>query len=205
VKHTITATEINSYNQKWETEQDIKYSTPIFASYHSYKALHDEIQKRTLEIPVSKSELIKTILMIHHWGGSTGRYFMINRRGGSFIEQFKANPIQIKIYKEACKQASLSNPDAFNLFCKIKGIGPSFAGKHAYFWSPGKNPLIIIDKYIAHYFDAKNVKELLQKKKSYTKIIEQFNNLKKEYKVKSILVIERGIFQYMKDKKSDKF
>jgi len=198
MKHILSGKEISSYNQKWQTEQDIKYSIPIFASYHSYKALHDEIQKRTLEIPISKSDLIKTIQMIHFWGGSTGRYFMINRKGGSYIEQFKANPDQIRIYKEACKQASLSNPDAFDLFCKIKGIGPSFAGKHAYFWSPSNNPLIIIDKYIAHYFDANNAKDLLKKKKGYANIVNEFQKLKKEYKVKNILVVERGIFQFMK-------
>jgi hypothetical protein len=201
MKHILSTKEITTYNQKWENEQGIKHSTPIFGTYNSYKALHDEIKKRTIEIPVNKNDLIKTIQMIHHWGGSTGRYFMTNRKGGSYLEQFKANPNQIKIYREACKQASLSNPEAFHLFCNIKGIGPSFAGKHAYFWSPSKNPLVIIDKYVAHYFDANNAKELLQKKKGYSKTIELFNNLKKEHKVNSILVIERGIFQYMKENK----
>lgn len=189
------------YNDKWELLQQEKRKNPIYSSYLSYGALHDEIKKQTTTIPKHDSELFQIIFLIHKWGGVTGRYFLMNKKGGGYFESFKKDKKQIEVYKQAVKLSIEGNPAAFDLFCDIKGIGASFAGKHAYFWSTRKKPLIIIDKLIANFFGFNRPESLLKETGGYSNLYEQLNIESKKLGLRSVLQLERGIFQYVRENK----
>ena len=66
--------------------------------------------------------------------------------------------------------------NSFDEFCKIPGIKESFAGKHAYFWSTNKKPLIIIDKLLAEHFGFKTPAALLKECGGYSNLYDLFNS-----------------------------
>ena len=189
------------YNRIWEVLQNEKRKKPIYQTFNTYGSLHDEIKKRTNIVPRSNEDLFKIILLIHKWGGVTGRYFLMNKKTGSHFEEFKKDKKQIDIYKQAANLAIEGNPAAFDLFCNIKGIGAAFASKHAYLWSTKRKPLIIIDKLIANFFGFNKPEILLKEMGSYTKLYELFKSESKSLGLKSILILERGIFQYVRENK----
>lgn len=189
------------YNRNWEFLQEEKRKKPIYLSFDSYGSLHDEIKKRTIVVPSNNEDLFQIIFLIHKWGGVTGRYFLMNKKTGGHFEEFKKDKKQIGLYKQAANFAIEGNPDSFDLFCNIKGIGAAFAGKHAYFWSTKKKPLIIIDKLIANFFEFKTPEKLLKEIGGYKKLYEIFKSESKTLGLKSILILERGIFQYVRENK----
>jgi len=189
------------YNGNWERDQKIKLKRPIYANYYSYGDIHDEIRKRTKRIPESSAHLFEIVEMIHKWGGVTGRYFTMNRKDVGYFERFKKDKILIDIYINAVKMSMNGDANALTEFCKIPGIKESFGSKHAYFWSPPNMPLIIIDKILASYFGYKSPSELIRKLDGgYAKLIDVFTIEAKRKSLESILILERGIFQYMKEK-----
>jgi hypothetical protein len=196
---TFKKIDFENYNKKWIDEQLFVNKKPIFKSYYSYGELHDEIRKHTKALPESDIELFEIIYSIQKWGGVTGRYFLIKRNGISYFDSFKTNKKQIEIYRKASKLAMLGNPEAFNLFCSIRGINVSFAGKHAYFWSPKKNPLIIIDKLLAKFFGHNTPQSFIKEIGGYSNVIDFFNTERKNLGLKDILTLERGIFQYVRE------
>ena len=189
------------YNRNWELLQLEKRDKPIYLIFDTYGSLHDEIKKRTINVPKNNEELFQIILLIHKWGGVTGRYFLMNKKTGGFFEEFKKDKQQIETYKKAASLAIEGKPESFDLFCNIKGIGAAFAGKHAYFWSTKKKPLIIIDKLIANFFEYKTPEKLLKEIGGYKKLYEIFKSESKTLGLKSILILERGIFQYVRENK----
>ena len=189
------------FNKNWELLQQEKRKKPICLAFNTYGSLHDEIKKRTITVPRANEDLFEIIFLIHKWGGVTGRYFLMNKKTGGFFEEFKKDKQQIETYKKAASLAIEGNPDSFDLFCNIKGIGAAFAGKHAYFWSTKKKPLIIIDKLIANFFEFKTPVKLLKEIGGYKKLYELFTSESKTLGLKSILILERGIFQYVRENK----
>lgn len=187
------------YNDIWESEQLKVTKKPIIDSITSYGKLHNFIKSKTKSIPQNNDELFKIIFLIQKWGGVTGRYFLIERNKHSYFDNLKNNNDLIEIYRSAAQNAINGNPISFDLFCKIPGIKESFAGKHAYFWSTNDVPLIVVDKLIAIYFGYNNPNALLKDCKGYSNL---YNIFSKEYKrnnLSSILVLERGIFQYIRE------
>ena len=187
------------YNDIWEIDQQTSLKKPIDEKYVSYGELHNEIKKRTKLIPEKKEELFAIIFLIQKWGGSTGRYFFINKNGANHFDTFKKSSNLINIYLNAAKQAMNGDPNSFDEFCKIPGIKESFAGKHSYFWSTNKKPLIIIDKLIAEYFGFKTPAALLKEVGGYSNLYDLFNKEYKAQNLDSILVLERGIFQQTRE------
>ena len=187
------------YNNNWEAEQNVLLKNPIEGLYKSYGTLHNEIKKRTKTIPINNEDLFEIILLIQKWGGSTGRYFFIKRNGVSYFEELKKSKDLIQIYLNATKLAMKGEPQSFSEFCKIPGIKESFAGKHAYFWSTNAKPLIIVDKLLSEYFGHQTPKALIDECNGYAKLIEIFYEKCTDFNLKSILVLERGIFQYTRE------
>jgi hypothetical protein len=195
----IKKVDFEKYNQIWVRLQFVNHKKPICLDYYSFGSLHDHIKKQTTSIPKQKIDLFDTIYLIHKWGGVTGRYFLMNKKGGGFFEVFKKDEKQIDIYKRAANLSIEGDPSAFDLFCDIKGIGASFAGKHAYFWSTTRKPLIIIDKLISNFFGFNTPESLLKEFGGYKKLYEYFTSESKRLGLKNVLVLERGIFQYVKE------
>lgn len=196
--------EYKKFNAKWEFEQNSILKNPIDDKYSSYGSLHDEIKKRTISIPKQNEELFEIIYLIQKWGGSTGRYFFINRNGYSYFDQLKKSTGLIEIYSTAAKLAIKGDPNSFNEFCRIPGIKESFAGKHAYFWSTHKKPLIIVDKLIAEYFGFKKPSALLKECGGYSSLYNLFDKECRTCNLSSILLLERGIFQFIREQSRKK-
>jgi hypothetical protein len=196
--------DFKSYNDIWELEQKMEMKKIIVDSFMSYGELHNYIKSTTKSIPQSDEELFKIILLIQKWGGTTGRYFLIIRKGESYFDKLKNNESLIKLYREAAKSAMNGDPKSFDLFCGIPGIKESFAGKHAYFWSNPKNPLIIIDKLLAQYFGFENPNLLLKSCNGYSNLYDIFSKEYKANNLSSILTLERGIFQYVRESNKKK-
>jgi hypothetical protein len=190
------------FNAKWENDQLKVLKTAIYNQFHSYNALGEYIKNRTGILTDSDEELFEIIYSIQKWGGATGRYFFIKRNGISYFESFKKDKSQIAVYRNAVKLAMQGDPFAFDLFCQIKGINASFAGKHAYFWSPSSNPLIIVDKLIANYFEFETPQALLKETGGYSNLYKLFLAETRRLNLPSILVLERGIFQFMREKQN---
>ncbi len=187
------------YNNKWAFDQKSKLKKPIILSFYSYGELHDEIRRRTISIPETNTDLFEIVYLIHKWGGATGRYFIMDRKDVGYFERFKKDKVLINVYINAAKMAINGNPDSLNEFCKIPGIKESFGSKHAYFWSPKNKPLIIVDKILASYFGYKSPHALISSLAGgYAELLDKFHSEAKNKSIKSILVLERGIFQYMK-------
>ena len=144
--------------------------------------------------------LFYIIYLIHKWGGVTGRYFIMNRRGEGYFERFKKDKDLINIYINAAKMSMKGDPNSINEFCKIAGIAESFASKHAYFWSCAKSPLIIVDRLLASYFGFRSPIALIRSLEGgYAQLLEIFSSECKKRKLESVLILERGIFQYMRE------
>ena len=196
--------DFQSYNDIWELEQKTKMKKTIVDSFVSYGELHNYIKLTTKSLPVSDQELFKIIFLIQKWGGTTGRYFFIIRKGESYFDKFKHNENLIKLYRKAAKDAMNGDPKSFDLFCGVPGIKESFAGKHAYFWSNPKTPLIIIDKLLAQYFGFENPNLLLKEVGGYSNLYDIFSKEYKANNLSSILTLERGIFQYVRESNKKK-
>lgn len=198
---TLKVINFDEYSRKWDFDQSLKQKKFIYLNFDSYGLLHDEIKKKITNFNHDNSELFEVIYMIHKWGGVTGRYFIMNRKGGSNLEKFKQNERQIDIYKRAISRAVNGDPSAFDLFCEIKGIGASFAGKHAYFWSMPHRPMIIVDRLVANFFGLNTSEALIKKFGSYSLLYDFFEDQREILGLKSVLDLERGIFQYQREKK----
>jgi len=192
------------HNDIWENEQQIEVKKKIDEKFSSYGELHNEIKKRTKTIPEKKEDLLAIIFLIQKWGGSTGRYLFIKRNGVSYFDQLKKSNELIATYSNAAKLAIKGDTNSFNEFCKLPGIKESFAGKHAYFWSTNKKPLIIIDKLLAEYFGFKTPAALLKECGGYSNLYDLFDKEYKDQNLSSILVLERGIFQFVREQSKKK-
>lgn len=182
------------YNDSWEREQQISVKKLIDEKYLSYGELHNEIKKRTKTISEKKEELFAVIFLIQKWGGSTGRCFFIKKNGNSHFDTLKKTNKLFEIYLNAAKKALNGDQNSFDEFCKIPGIKESFAGKHAYFWSTNKKPLIIIDKLLAEYFGFKTPAALLKECGGYSNLYDLFNKEYKTQNLSSILVLRKRYF-----------
>jgi hypothetical protein len=96
-------------------------------------------------------------------------------------------------YKKAINLATQKDFRAFFEFQKIDGIGPSFAGKHAMFWS--KSDLIVLDNKIAGALGYKTPNEILAKF-SYSEILIEFEKTKELVGFLSNTEIERALFAF---------
>ena len=147
---------------------------------------------------INKLSILRVIDLIYSWGGRSGRLFYASSRGKlSPRENLEVNESALKKYIDGVKLARNGNPDSIKYFCEINGIGPSYASKHAYFWSlNSNNPLIIVDSKIAGSLGYKNINSL-QKNFSYKKIITSFKNKAlEEYNFSNPSNIERALFAF---------
>lgn len=189
--------------EKWHN--NIGNSNVRNVSYSSFRGTLHECEEKILEIVNSPNLTDQMILdaidLINHWGGSESRHFYIDKiKKGLNKEVIIRNPRKeislsenLNIYREGIEQAKRNIADSANTFLKIYGIGPSYMGKHAYFWS-GLN-LVIIDAKIAGCLGYQTSQMLLAKN-SYEAVVEFLNSIKVEEKLNHTTEVEKAMFAF---------
>lgn len=176
--------------------------------YSTFRGTLNECENRILEIVnkpnLNDDDILTVIDLINHWGGSESRHFYIDKRkkieDGKILINNPRNlitiPENLNIYKLGINKAKRNDLDSLNHFLKIYGIGPSYIGKHAYFWSNRNLP--IIDAKIAGVLGFKSSTTLLNTY-SYQDIISIMENLRQENKLSHISDIEKAWFAFHKN------
>lgn len=127
-------------------------------------ACTNEIIKLTNSNDLSQQTIFKVIDLIYSWGGRSGRMFYSRSKGKlSPREELEANDNNFKVYLDGIKLAKGGKTESIEKFSSIRGIGSSYASKHAYFWSiHSDNPLIIVDSKIAGTLGYKTIDSLFR-------------------------------------------
>ena len=143
---------------------------------------------------LSDADIFRAIDLINQWGGKTSRMFYAIRQNQtiSYRELVMQNP-NLNYYKEGIMLSRANNFDAVNSFLRVDGIGPSFMGKHAAFWSSFN--MVIIDNKISGTLGFKNPNRLLSNH-NYEEFMNLINNIKTENNLNNPVHVERGIFSF---------
>lgn len=188
---------------KWHEE--IGNSKVRNVSYSSFRGTLHECEEKILEIvkspDLTELMILQAIDLINQWGGSESRHFYIDKKRKCFNNEIVlknprkliAHPENLLIYKRGIEQAKKHQIESVNTFLKVFGIGPSYMGKHAYFWS--ELNLVIIDAKIAGCLGYKSSQNLLNKN-SYESVIEFLNSIKEEEKLNHITDVEKAMFAF---------
>ena len=145
-----------------------------------------------------KKSVLRVVDLIYSWGGPSGRLFYAAFNGQNAPRVDLENDESVfGRYLDGIKLAKLGKPESIKIFCKIRGIGASYASKHAYFWSTNsENPLIIVDSKIAGSLGYRTI-EHLEAKSNYAETVESFK--KKaiiEFNESNPSKIERALFSF---------
>jgi len=157
-----------------------------------------EIYKLTKSNKLSKQTILQVVDLIYSWGGPSGRMFYSKTNGKeSPREELEMNKNTFQKYLDGIKLAKEGKTSSIKMFNSIRGIGPSYASKHSYFWSVNSyNPLIIIDSKIAGALGYNTI-DLLLKDYSYTQIIKSFiHKAEAEFKEINPTKVERALFAF---------
>lgn len=170
-----------------------------------YIIFKDDINSCTNEIfsivkseRADKASILRVVDLIYSWGGRSGRLFYASSKGRtSPREELEVNESVFLKYMKGIELAKRGDPDSILKFCEINGIGPSYASKHAYFWSlNSNNPLIIVDSKIAGSLGYKTINSL-QNDFSYEKIVAAFKvKAFEEFGEYNPSSVERALFAF---------
>lgn len=176
----------------------VAYSNKNIAPWSSFQGTLNECETEILKITTkqnpSDSEIFKVIDLINQWGGKTSRMFYTIRRNqtASSREQIMNEP-NLSYYKEGVRLSKDNNFNAVNSFIKVNGIGASFMGKHATFWSNFN--MVIIDNKIAGVLGFNNP-NLLLAQNNYNEFMSHINNIKISNKLETPVNVERSLFSF---------
>ncbi len=191
---------------KWH--ENIGNSTIRNVSYSSFRGTLHECEEKILEIVKSPNltdeKILQAIDLINHWGGSESRYFYIDKKSKGLNNEIIlknpknliTRPENLMIYKKGIEQAKKNQIKSAGTFLKIFGIGPSYMGKHAYFWSGLE--LVIIDAKIAGCLGYKSSQSLLNRN-TYESVVEFLNSIKEEEKLNHVTDVEKAMFAFHKN------
>ncbi|MGI2133967.1 hypothetical protein ACRN93_21955 [Shewanella baltica] len=145
-----------------------------------------------------KESILRVIDLIYSWGGKSGRFFYASTKGLPVPrDEIANNNTVFSMYLQGVVLAQSGNPATINHFCKINGIGPSYASKHAHFWSlKSASPLIIVDSKIAGSLAYSKI-EQLRARYSDKDIIAKFNEKARiEFDENDPSKIEKALFAF---------
>ena len=112
-------------------------------------------------------------------------------------EELETNEVTYNTYLEGIELAKQGDSVCIEIFNGVRGIGSSYASKHAYFWSLNSpNPLIIVDSKIAGALGYRTINNL-EREFSYNEIVKSF--LKKsqiEFNENDPSKVERSLFAF---------
>ena len=158
----------------------------------------DEIFRIVKAGEIDKKSVLRVVDLIYSWGGRSGRQFYAAYNGRNSPRLDLQNDESVyETYLDGVKSANLGKPESIDIFCKIRGIGSSYASKHSYFWSANSdNPLIIVDSKIAGCLGYPTVARL-EAVSSYAKTVEAFKNKAiAEFGECDPFKIERALFAF---------
>ena len=158
----------------------------------------NEIASLVKSKDLAKTTILRVVDLIYSWGGKSGRMFYVSASQQiSPRERLAKDESVFNKYLTGVKLARQGNSNSINKFCEIDGIGPSYASKHAYFWSlDSEKPLIIIDSKIAGALGHSTIQSL-NKSHNYKDIIKQFREKSfKEFSVEEPSKVERALFAF---------
>jgi hypothetical protein len=193
----------NYWLEKWYA--NVGNSNLSNVSYSIFRGTLNDCENEILRIVNdlnrSDADIIRAIDLINQWGGSESRYFYIAKtktleNGQKLIRiprELIEYPENLAIYKRGISLASENNPSSVNYFLKIFGIGASYIGKHAYFWSNYNLP--IIDAKIAGVLGY-NSSEVLLRNYTYNMIINHMQNIQIQNKLDELFKVEKGMFAF---------
>ena len=171
----------------------------------NYIIFEDDINSCTNEIldivaknELDKENILRVVDLIYSWGGKSGRMFYVSsEKKQSPREELSNKGDVFNIYLEGIKLAQHGDTKSIGIFKSIRGIGSSYASKHAYFWSINSdNPLIIVDSKIAGTLGFSTISRL-EKKHSYGEIVSFFKQMAlQEFKESNPSRVERALFAF---------
>ena len=163
----------------------------------SLNQCEEEILNITTNDNLTDLDVFRAIDLINQWGGKTSRMFyaLRNNQNVSSRQLIMEEP-NLSYYKEGINLAKANDYNAVDSFKNINGIGPSFMGKHATFWS-GFN-MVIIDNKIAGTLGYKNPNRLLSIY-NYAEFMNHIKIIKINYDLQNPVYVERGIFSFHKN------
>ncbi len=147
---------------------------------------------------ITNQDILRVIDLINLWGGKMSRGFYIPRRqlqvnGEINIvipRQLIEQPENMDRYKIGISLAKENNLNSVNYFRQF-GIGPSYIGKHAYFWSNCNLP--IVDAKIAGCFGYKS-SQILLNNFTYTDVVQHMNIIKESNNLDNVVIVEKACF-----------
>jgi hypothetical protein len=173
------------------------YTNVHIAKYSSFKGSTIECERLIKAIVTKKSvsdaEILCAIDLINQWGGRTSRLFYTKGKYDTIPRENIEQTEVLSVYKEGLRLAKDKNVESIEVFQSILGIGPSYSGKHAAFWSDLN--LIIVDSKIAGALGFKTVSALL-KQFQYETILEAFDVTAKKNRLNKPVDIERALFAF---------
>ncbi|PKG59208.1 hypothetical protein [Shewanella sp. GutDb-MelDb] len=158
----------------------------------------DEIYNLVKENDLNKLSVLRVVDLIYSWGGPSGRMFYASIQGKSIPRESLENDDSVfSKYLEGIRLAKQGSTESIKIFGEIDGIGPSYASKHACFWScRSESPLIIVDSKIAGSLGYKTIANL-KRIVSDRAIVTAFKNKAiEEYNESSPIKVERALFAF---------
>jgi hypothetical protein len=160
----------------------------------------DEIINKIDDLNKQKQLVLTVVDLIYRWGGPSGRMFYARQeKNKSRRENLENKTMLYQLYCDGVELARKGKISSKFLFESIPGIGPSFATKHAAFWSrKSNNPLIVVDSKIAGALGFKSV-FYLEQKIDYDSLLFEFN---KQARIKIISAdktaqnLEKALFTF---------
>ncbi len=145
---------------------------------------------------LTKGNILRVVDLIYSWGGRSGRMFYAKGKNGIPRKNMEEEDV-LAVYKKGISLAKSGSLDSIAVFEKIYGIGPSYASKHAYFWSlNSESPLIIVDSKIAGALGFSTIPHLFNNY-PYSTIISAFSKKSEEvFLEKDPSRIERALFSF---------
>jgi len=154
--------------------------------------IYDQITELVAEYLMHNNQnlLEKIFILIHLWGGITGRVpFVIN---GGFINNFDPN-----IYAQGIDELQNDNlHDALVTMLGLQMIGGSFASKHIHFWSQGSYP--ILDRVISSIVFGVNPPINGHYPALYHEYLEELNIVMLDQQGTTYATIERNLYNWAK-------
>lgn len=124
-----------------------------------------------------KQTVLRVVDLIYAWGGRSGRlFYATTKKGIAPRKELAESDAVFTKYVSAVDLAKKGDPNSIHKFCELRGIGPSYGSKHAYFWSlHSDNPLIIVDSKIAGALGHNTINQL-NRDRSYEQIVTAFKD-----------------------------
>jgi len=195
----------NYWLNKWN--ETTGNQSVLNVSYSSFRGTLNELENEILRIVnlenLTNQDILKVIDLINQWGGKMSRGFYLpkskTKSNGSILIRIPRQIIEeqenIDRYKEGINLARKNDLNSVNYFRQF-GIGPSYIGKHAYFWSNCNLP--IIDAKIAGCFGY-NSAQILLNNHNYADVVNHMDAIKEKENLDNVVKVEKALFAFHKN------